>query len=130
MTFEQILPALKRGKKVTRKLFSDNPAYATEYVEICDAPYYFKVAYKDGQTIKTNKPPSSDDIFADDWYILDQEDNSDESGVSIEGLICKVTTNFDELEQALDKFRCRLEDLREAAEKLNGIKLDINIDFD
>lgn len=129
MTFEQILPALKQGKKVTRKVFGDNPAYATEYIEICDAPYYFKVAYKNGQTIKTNKPPSSDDIFADDWYILDEEDNSDESSVSVEGLICKVTSNFDEYEQALDKFRCRLDDLQQAAEELSGMKLEISVDI-
>lgn len=61
--------------------------------------------------------------------ICGEENQPDKSGVSIGGLIFKITSNFDEYEQALDKFKCRLEDLREAVEELNGLKLDINIDF-
>lgn len=108
MTFEQILPALKQGKKVRRKGWREE-----EYI-------YFRSSFVFGQNrwclidekgyaMSTINPSG---IFADDWEI------------------CKVTSNFDEYEQALDKFKCRLEDLREAAEELNGIKLDINIDFD
>lgn len=132
MTFEQILPALKQGKKVRRLMWKDNHNCGDDYLELHNGynalRQTWEMTHKDGSsTISHNNIFSANDIFADDWEIVEEKPLD---GVSIGGLICKVTTNFDELEQALDKFRCRLEDLREAAEKLNGIKLDINIDFD
>ena len=122
--------ALKQGKKVTRREFR-NEAYLTDYVSYSaeEGIDKLKIKYKNGQTALTDKPPATIDIFSDDWEIC-EENQTDESGVSVGGLLCKVTANFDEYEQALDKFKCRLEDMREAAEELNGIKLDINIDFD
>lgn len=125
MTFEQILPALKQGKKVRRKEHS----CLINYIEKSKSLLPFHIVRIDREYDETELPECGD-IYADDWYILDQEDNSDVGGVSVKGLLCKVTSNFDEYEQALDKFKCRLEDLREAAEKLNKLKLDINIDFD
>ena len=125
MTFEEILPALKQGKKVRRKGHSG----LISYIEKSKSLLPFRIVRIDREYDETELPEHGD-IYADDWYILDEENNSDESGVSVGGYICKVTSNFDEYEQALDKFRCRLEDLRDAAEKLSGITLDINIDFD
>lgn len=131
MTFEKALTALKQGKKVTRREFR-NETYLTDYVSYSaeEGIDKLKIKYKNGQTALTDKPPTTIDIFSDDWEICGEENQPDKSGVSVGGLLCKVTSNFDEYEQALDIFKCRLEDLREAAEKLNGIKLDINIDFD
>jgi hypothetical protein len=117
MTFEQILPALKQGKRVRRKLWEkENYIYAVQDI--------WCLFDEKGYALSTMNPTG---IFADDWEVCGEENQTDKSGVSV---VCKVTSNFDEYEQALDKVRCRLKDLREAAEKLNGIKLDIKIDFD
>lgn len=129
MTFEQILPALKQGKKVRRKGWKkeeyiyarSSSVPAQEYWGSAQKCWWFN--NEKGYAMSTMNPSG---IFADDWEIYEP----DKSGVPVEGLLCKVTSNFDEYEQALDKFKCRLEDLREAAEGLNGIKLNINIDFD
>lgn len=128
MTFEQTITALKQGKKVRRKchtlkweglqdIYINNGQFMGNLCNGKKDTYFYM-------------PVTQADIFADDWEICGEENQPNESGVSVGGLICKVTSNFDEYEQALDKFKCRLEDLREAAEDLNGIKLDINIDFD
>ena len=103
MTFEKALTALKQGKKVTRRAFR-NEAYLTEYVSysVKDGIDKLKIKYKNGQTALTDKPPAIIDIFSDDWYILDEKDDSDKSGVSVKGFICKVTANFDEYEQVRD----------------------------
>jgi hypothetical protein len=126
MTFEQILPALKQGKKVRRKGWKkEEYIYARSSSVSAQECWWFND--EEGHAMCTMNPSV---IFADDWEIYGEENQNGKSGVSIGCLKCKVSSNFDECEQALDKFKCRLEDLREAAEELNGIKLDINIDFD
>lgn len=126
MTFELALMAMKRGKSVRIKSWNQS-----KFAFVMKGKIYLHnqsgsihelwELYDPDRTLLSTK---------DDWEICGEENQPDKSGVSIGELLCKVTANFDEYEQALDKFRCRLEDLREAAEELNGIKLDINIDFD
>lgn len=125
MTFEQALAALKQRKKVTRNVFIKSN-YETKYVEKCDAPFRLKVTCKNGEVFETDKPPSLDDIFADDWEIAEEKPLD---GVKVEGLTVKVNTNFDEYMQAVDKFKCYLEELQQAAEELSGMKLEISVDM-
>jgi hypothetical protein len=134
MTFEQILPALKQGEKVRRLMWKENHNCGDDYLELQNGVNAFhqtwKMTHKEGGSTSSHTNIfSANDFFADDWEVCGEENQTDKSGVSVGGLLCKVTANFEEYEQALDKFKCRLEDLREAAEELNGIKLDINIDF-
>lgn len=117
MTFEHALIELKQGKKVSRA--------KGVYLEMRGNRIWCVNTLTDSET-----PIISlhiDAILTYDWEIYSEKNQPDKSDVSVGGLICKVTSNFDEYEQALDKFRCRLEDLREAAVELSGLQLEVHI---
>lgn len=62
MTFDQVLPAMKQGQRVTRKsnVFSD---------WIAEDGHIFSISKRDGY--KAISALSPDDILADDWEFVE-----------------------------------------------------------
>lgn len=124
MTFEQALTALKQGKKIRRRCWNNTENLCISTKSITGMERLFPaIVYEDNEVLPTMLTA---DILSDDWEIVEEKPLN---GVKVEGLTVKVKANFDDYMQAVDKFRCRLDDLQEATEQLSGMKLEISVDM-
>lgn len=132
MTFEEAITALKQGKKVRRQLWQENHNCNIDYIELHNGKnalfQCFDTTFKGcGVQGSRTREFSANDVLSDDWEIVGEEKPKEKNKHS--GYVVTVTSNFDEYMQAVDKFRCRLDDLQQAVEKLNGMKLEIKVDI-
>lgn len=128
MTYLEAAAAAEAGKLIRRKKWNNGL-------------YLFK---KDGEFVyydsiaKRYKKLSDDSSswmhqMCDDWEVYEENEDAKEKPpqdtAKYEGFTVKLTSNFDGYMQAVDEFRCRLDDLQQAIEKLNGMRLEITVNM-
>lgn len=74
MTFEEILPEIKEGKKVRRGEWAKSSIINVDYVMLIEDGGTFKCVKKNGGYFYSNSIVSSRDIIADDWEIVNDTD--------------------------------------------------------